>query len=233
MIDNLVYPSIDREQYDQQLPELQKELESLLLKAYRKKRAGIFLFEGMDAAGKGGAISRMVRKLDPEFYVVRPFGAPTEEEKARHYLWRFYRALPLPGRSCIFDRSWYGRVLVERVEGFATEEQWSRAYDEILDMEKAFVNCGMIVVKFWLQITLDEQLKRFQKRANSPLKNWKLTDDDWRNREKWPQYKQAVEDMLEKTSVDWAPWTVVEANSKLFARLKVLRTTINALKSAL
>lgn len=233
MLDSLVYPSVERSVYDKELPELQDRLEELFLKAYSKKRAAVFVFEGMDAAGKGGAIKRMVRKLDPELYAVRPFGAPNDEEKERHYLWRFYRSLPRPGRNSIFDRSWYGRVLVERVEGFASEDEWKRAYQEILDMERSFTNCGMIVVKFWLQITMDEQLERFNDRAESPLKSWKLTDDDWRNREKWPLYKAAVEEMLEKTSVPWAPWTVIEANDKLFARLKVLRTAINALENTL
>lgn len=233
LIDNLEFPKIDREQYRHELAELQHVLQSLLLKANKKKISSVIVFEGMDAAGKGGAIRRLVRRLDPELYVVRPFAAPTHEQRIRNYLWRFYQSLAEPGTMTIFDRSWYGRVLVERIEGFASEREWSRAYREINDTEEAFVHSGMIVQKFWMHISQSEQLDRFEARAFSPLKQWKLTDEDWRNRKKWPEYRQALIEMLEKTSTKFAPWTVIPGDDKPYARIQVLRSTIDRYKSVL
>jgi len=181
------------------------------------------VFEGWDASGKGGAIKRLVAPLDPRHVRVSQFAAPTPDEKRHHFLGRFWPALPGWGGMTVFDRSWYGRVLVERVEGFAGEEQWRRGYDEINAFEQTLANEGMIIVKFWLHTSPEEQLKRFEARAADPLKSWKLTDEDWRNREKRPQYEAAVEEMLEHTDQPHAPWQVVPANSKRFARVEVMR----------
>src|SRR5215203_2409783 len=181
------------------------------------------VFEGWDASGKGGAIKRLVGPLDPRHVRVAQFAAPTADEKRHHFLGRFWPALPGWGGMTVFDRSWYGRVLVERVEGFAGEEQWRRGYDEINAFEQTLANEGMIIVKFWLHTSPEEQLKRFEARAADPLKSWKLTDEDWRNREKRPQYEAAVEEMLEHTDQPHAPWQVVPANSKRFARVEVMR----------
>ncbi|MBI3396420.1 MAG: hypothetical protein HY042_11335 [Spirochaetia bacterium] len=222
---------MERADYDAAMQDLRKELAKAAVRVRRKKRIAVFVFEGADAAGKGGAIRRLAQAMDPELYVVLPFAAPTPEERARHYLWRFWRTLPDPGTISIFDRSWYGRVLVERVEGFAAPDVWARAYDEINHMEASWVNAGMVVGKFWLQIDQDEQLRRFKGREESPLKNWKLTSEDWRNREKWPVYKEAIEDMLDRTSTNHAPWTLIEANDKLHARAKVMRTALDILQS--
>jgi polyphosphate kinase 2 (PPK2 family) len=182
------------------------------------------IFEGWDASGKGGAIKRLVSPLDPRHVRVVQFAAPTPDEKRHHFLTRFTRALPGWGGMAVFDRSWYGRVLVERVEGFATREQWMRAYDEINGYERSLSNEGMIIVKFWLHISPDEQLKRFKKREGDPLKTWKLTDEDWRNREKLDAYTEAVEDMVARTDQPNAPWVLVEADSKRYARVKVVET---------
>jgi polyphosphate kinase 2 (PPK2 family) len=181
------------------------------------------VFEGWDASGKGGAIKRLVAPLDPRHVRVSQFAAPTPDEKRHHFLGRFWPALPGWGGMTVFDRSWYGRVLVERVEGFAGEEQWRRGYEEINAFEQTLANEGMIIVKFWLHTSPEEQLKRFEARAGDPLKSWKLTDEDWRNREKRPQYEEAVEEMLERTDQPHAPWRVVAANSKRFARVEVMR----------
>jgi AMP-polyphosphate phosphotransferase len=191
------------------------------------------LFEGWDASGKGGAIKRLVDRLDPRHVRVVSFGAPTYDEQRHHYLWRFWPVLPGWGGMAVLDRSWYGRVLVERVEGFATEEQWSRAYEEINDFERALAAEGTILVKFWLHVSAEEQLKRFLKRQNDPLKSWKLTEEDWRNREKRPAYVAAIEDMLDETDTRHAPWTLVEGDSKRYARVKVLETVIAALQEGL
>jgi polyphosphate kinase 2 (PPK2 family) len=184
------------------------------------------LFEGFDASGKGGAIKRLVASLDPRHVRVAQFAAPTHDEKRHHFLSRFGPALPGWGGMAVLDRSWYGRVLVERVEGFATVEQWSRAYAEIVGFERTLALEGMLLVKFWLHISDEEQLKRFKAREKDPLKSWKLTDEDWRNREKRPQYEEAVEDMLEYTDHQHAAWHVVEADSKRYARVKVIETVI-------
>jgi polyphosphate kinase 2 (PPK2 family) len=188
------------------------------------------LFEGWDASGKGGAIKRLVAPLDPRHVRVAQFGTPTFDEKRHHFLWRFYPALPGWGGMSVFDRSWYGRVLVERVEGFATVDQWERAYEEIVQFEKSLCLEGMILVKFWVHLSAKEQLDRFQRRETDPLKNWKLTDEDWRNREKRDAYERAVEDMLERTDHELARWQLVEGDSKRWARVKVLETVIREIE---
>lgn len=191
------------------------------------------LLEGWDASGKGGAIRRLVAPLDPRHVRVASFAAPTPDELRHHYLRRFWPALPGWGGMAVLDRTWYGRVLVERVEGFATREQWLRAYDEINAFERTLHAEGMILVKLWLHISADEQLRRFHKRAGDPLKAWKLTDEDWRNRDKRPQYAEAVEDMLARTATDAAPWTLVEAESKRYARVKVIETVCEAIEAGI
>jgi len=208
------------------LLELRLDMAGLTSKDGRLGPPLCVLFEGSDASGKGGAIKRLVASLDPRHVRVASFAAPTHDEKRHHFLSRFGPALPGWGGMAVLDRSWYGRVLVERVEGFATVEQWSRAYAEIVGFERTLALEGMILVKFWLQISDDEQLKRFKAREKDPLKGWKLTDEDWRNRDKLPQYHQAVEDMLEYTDHQHAPWHVVEADSKRYARVKVIETVI-------
>ena len=185
------------------------------------------LFEGWDAAGKGGAIKRLVAQIDPRHVRVVQFAAPGPDEKRHHFLWRFWPMLPGWGGMAVLDRSWYGRVLVERVEGFATRSQWLRAYDEINSFERTLADEGMILVKLWLQIDPDEQLKRFKRRQKDPLRSWKLTDEDWRNREKHDLYREALEDMLARTDVaPHARWHLIEANSKRYARVKVIETVI-------
>jgi polyphosphate kinase 2 (PPK2 family) len=202
-------------------------------KAHRKGVSTVLVFEGWDAAGKGGAIRRVTRALDARQVQVIPIAAPTDEENAQHYLWRFWRQLGRAGRVTVFDRSWYGRVLVERVEGFAADDEWRRAYTEIRDFEDQLVQHGIVVCKFWLHITKDEQLARFQSREETPYKSWKLTEEDWRNREKWDAYEQAVNEMVERTSTHSAPWTLVEANDKRFARVKVIQTVADAMEKVL
>ncbi len=198
-----------------------------------EQMAAIAVFEGGDAAGKGGSIRRVTEALDPRRYQVIPIAAPTEEERARPYLWRFWRHIPGRGRLRIFDRSWYGRVLVERVEELCSETDWMRAYSEINDLEAQLVRHGIVVCKFWLAITEEEQLKRFEARENTNFKRFKITPDDWRNREKWQAYESAVCDMVDRTSTEIAPWTLVEANDKKFARIKVLKTLCHAIEAAL
>jgi AMP-polyphosphate phosphotransferase len=193
----------------------------------------VVVFEGWDASGKGGAIKRLVAPLDPRHVRVSQFAAPTPDEKRHHFLGRFWPALPGWGGMTVFDRSWYGRVLVERVEGFAGEEQWRRAYEEIEAFERGLAEEGAIVVKFWLQISPEEQLRRFEARDRDPLKSWKLTDEDWRNREKRPQYEAAVEEMLDRTDRPHAPWHVVPAESKRFARVEAIRLVNVAIEAGL
>lgn len=218
--------------YGQELRALQRRLtEATTDKAFA--RCGLVLvFEGNDAAGKGGAIRRVRAALDPRRFRVHGVAAPTDEERARPYLWRFWRNIPRRGDVAIFDRSWYGRVLVERVEGFAATEDWMRAFQEINDFERQLVEAHYCVVKFWLAISPQEQLRRFEDRENTPLKRYKLTPEDWRNREKWPLYDEAMTEMVDRTSSRHAPWTLVEANDKKFARLKVLRTVVERLEAA-
>ena len=219
--------------YGAELASLQANLNQL---AHRTQQAGIscvFVFEGVDAAGKGGAIRRLVRALPVEYVRVIAISAPNEAEKAHHYLWRFWTRIPKPGHDVVFDRSWYGRVLVERVEGFATEFEWSRAYEEINEFEESLHDAGMVVCKFWLQIDAEEQLKRFEARALTPYKKYKLTDDDYRNREKWDQYQLAADDMVARTNTPYAPWHLIAANDKRHARLQVLQKVTAALDKRL
>ena len=187
-------------------------------------------FEGWDAGGKGGAIKRLTEFMDPRGYVVNPTAAPTEVEKNHHYLWRFWQNMPKAGHIAIFDRTWYGRVMVERIEGFCTKEEWQRAYREINDMEAHLANSGAIVMKFWMQIDKDEQERRFNERMNTPEKQWKITDEDWRNREKWDEYEVAVNEMLQKTNTEYAPWHILESVDKKYARIKALKIVIEEIK---
>jgi polyphosphate kinase 2 (PPK2 family) len=225
--------SLDRETYTVQLTRRQIQLRELGYQVYLQKRPVVMAFEGWDAAGKGGAIKRLTERLDPRGYSVYPISAPEGEDKTHHYLYRFWRRLPERGQIAIFDRSWYGRVLVERVEGFCTEEAWRRAYREINSFERQLVEFGAILLKFWIHISREEQLQRFEERERIAYKSWKLTQEDWRNRDKWPAYQEAVEDMLLKTSTVTAPWTVVEGNDKLWARVKVCATAVDVLSREL
>ncbi len=224
--------SLEKDAYQEQLIAEQARLARLMRDPKMQRHALLAVFEGNDAAGKGGAIRRVAGALDPRQYRVVPVGAPSDEERAQPYLWRFWRHLPARGRFTIFDRSWYGRVLVERVEGFAPPGDWLRAYDEINAFEEELTRFGIVVVKFWLAIDKKTQYKRFKKREETPFKRYKITEEDWRNREKWDQYVDAVDDMVDRTSTDNAPWTLVEANDKRFARVKVLRTLNDALEAA-
>lgn len=226
----LGYP---KKEYAARLKQGRARLNRLHRAAKAEGISTVCVFEGWDAAGKGGAIRRLTSALDARDYQVFPVAAPTDEEKARHYLWRFWRHLSRAGRVTVYDRSWYGRVLVERVEGFATTEEWMRAYREINDFEEQLTEHGIVLAKFWLHITADEQLARFEKRQTIPWKQWKLTDEDWRNRDKWDAYEQAVNDMIERTSTRYAPWTLVEANSKRYARVKVIDTVAGKLERVL
>ena len=221
---------LEEAEYRKKLDKLQKRLEVLHGELYRLRIPVILGFEGWDAAGKGGAIKRLTSHLDPRGYKVCPTASPNDVEKSHHYLWRFWNHVPKAGHIAIFDRTWYGRVMVERIEGFCSEEDWHHAYREINEMEAHFVNSGALVLKFWLQIDKDEQERRFNDRMKNPEKRWKITDEDWRNREKWDAYVLAVNEMLEKTSTKDAPWIVVEGNSKWYARIKVLETVADAME---
>ncbi|MFJ5181766.1 polyphosphate:AMP phosphotransferase [Pseudomonas fulva] len=223
---------LDKADYQEQLVTEQARLAGLLRHKHMRRHALVAAFEGNDAAGKGGAIRRVAAALDPRQYRIVPIAAPTEEERAQPYLWRFWRHIPARGKFTIFDRSWYGRVLVERVEGFCSPADWMRAYGEINDFEEQLVNAGVVVVKFWLAIDQQTQLERFEEREQTPFKRYKITEDDWRNRDKWDDYSQAVGDMVDRTSSEIAPWTLVEANDKRWARVKVLRTINEALEAA-
>ncbi|HET9701747.1 MAG TPA: polyphosphate:AMP phosphotransferase [Burkholderiales bacterium] len=224
---------VTRKQYDKQLEKYQEKLARMLRSPGFGKRGAIVVFEGNDAAGKGGSIRRVTGALDARQYTIRPVAAPTEEERAQPYLWRFWRHVPLKGRLMIFDRSWYGRVLVERVEGFASQADWMRAYSEINDFEAQLAEAGYVLAKFWLAISRDEQMRRFREREKTAFKRFKITAEDWRNRKKWDPYEQAVCEMVERTSSDISPWTLVEANDKYFARIKVLRTLCARIEQAL
>jgi polyphosphate:AMP phosphotransferase len=225
--------AISKKAFATDLEKYQGRLNRLQRKAEQKGISTILVFEGFDAAGKGGAIRRITGALDARSYQVIPIAAPTDEERAHHYLWRFWRHLPRAGRLTIFDRSWYGRVLVERVEGFATERDWRRAYSEIGDFEEQLMDHGTVLVKYWVHISQDEQLRRFKDREKARYKQWKLTDEDWRNRAKWADYERAVNDMVERTSTSRAPWALIEGNDKYFARLKVLKTACSSIKKAI
>lgn len=221
------------EEYKLELKKLQKELKELGNKAYRKKLPVIIAYEGWDAAGKGGNIKRITAALDPRDYVVEPIASPEPHEKARHYLWRFWTRLPKTGHITIFDRTWYGRVMVERLEGFCSENDWQRAYNEINEFEKELHDWGAVIIKFWVQIDKDTQLARFTDRQNTAEKQWKITDEDWRNREKWDLYEGAIDEMIAKTSTTFAPWHVLESVDKKYARIKALRIVIEEMKKAL
>jgi polyphosphate:AMP phosphotransferase len=224
---------LEKEDYKDQLARCQDRLNEQLSRKKFKKRSLVLVFEGNDAAGKGGAIRRVIQFMDPRCYRVNQFAAPTDEEKAQPYLWRFWRRLPRQGDVAIFDRSWYGRVLVERVEKFCSDADWRRAYGEINDFEAEMSDAGAIVIKFWLAISKDEQEVRFKAREETGYKRYKITDEDWRNREKWDEYTAAVCDMVDHTSTSTAPWTLVEANDKYHARVKVLKTICERLEESL
>lgn len=224
---------LERKVYDKELPKLQGRLNQLTRDPKFRNIAVMAAFEGNDAAGKGGAIRRITSALDARAYEVYPIAAPTDEERAQPYLWRFWRHVPRRGCIAIFDRSWYGRVLVERVEGFCSVLDWMRAYGEINDFEERLSDFGIVVAKFWLSISKDEQLQRFQEREKTAFKRFKITEEDWRNREKWDQYVDAVCDMVDRTSNEDAPWTLVEANDKYHARVKVLKTLCERIEAAL
>jgi len=220
-------------EYDERMARLQARLGRLGRAAWEKKRSSVFVFEGWDAAGKGGAIRRLTESLEAKLYRVIPIAAPSDEERAHHYLWRFWRQIPRAGFVTIYDRSWYGRVLVERVEGFATEAEWMRAYLEINDFEEQLAEHGIVLAKLWVHLSRDEQLRRFQHRQGTAYKQHKITDEDWRNREKWDAYEAAVDDMLARTSTRHAPWTLVAGDDKRFARVQVLETACRRIEEAL
>ena len=224
---------LDRETYEKKLDELQKKLTLLHSEIYAKRIPVVLAFEGWDAGGKGGAIKRLTRALDPRGYTVNPTSSPNDIERAHHYLWRFWTRMPKDGHIAIFDRTWYGRVMVERIEGFCTTQEWQRAFKEMNQMEQQLVNHGAIVIKFWMHIDKEEQERRFKERQETPEKQWKITDEDWRNREKWELYEQAVDEMMVRTSTVNAPWVIVEGNDKLYARIKVLETVVDALEKRL
>lgn len=217
---------ISKEDYQNQIEALQKRMREIQFALYERKIPLVLVFEGMDAAGKGGNIKRIREKLDPTGYEVNGISAPTDVEKNHHYLWRFATKMPKTGHVEIFDRSWYGRVLVERVEGFAEREEWERAYDEINQFEHMWIDEGAIVIKFFLSLDKKEQLKRFKDREKNPDKQWKITDEDWRNRKKWDKYLEASHDMIKNTSTNAAPWHVIPADHKKTSRIEVLKTII-------
>lgn len=225
--------AVDRKRYRLELARQQGRLNHAQRLAAERGLSTIAVFEGWDAAGKGGVICRITAALDARYYRVIPIAAPSGDELAHHYLWRFMRHLSRAGRLTIFDRSWYGRVLVERVEGLASPAEHTRAYPEINEFEEQLVEHGILLVKFWLHISRDEQLRRFRERQRTPHKTWKITSEDWRNRRRWGDYAQAVDEMVARTSTRRAPWVLVEANDKLFARLKVIRTIVSRLERRL
>jgi polyphosphate kinase 2 (PPK2 family) len=220
-------------EYRKRLLRLQGRLNRLVRAAADKKVSSVAVFEGWDAAGKGGSIRRLTEAMDPRLYRVIPIAAPTDEEKAHHYLWRFWRHLPRAGRVTIYDRSWYGRLLVERVEGFAQEAEWMRAYPEINDFEEQLAEAGIVLTKFWIHVSPEEQLRRFEDRRETPYKRHKMTGEDWRNRDRWAAYHTAVNDMVVRTSTRHAPWTLVSGNDKKFARVQILETFCRRLERAL
>ncbi len=225
--------SLEQDRYEIQLARYQKALNRLCYQVYIKQSPVIILFEGWNASGKGEAIRRITERIDPRSFVVFPISAPEGDEARRHYLWRFWQRLPGAGRIVIFDQSWYRRVLVDRVEEFCTEDEWRRAYREINQFERQLVDFGAILFKFWLHIDKNEQFQRFEARAGSRLHKWRMTDEDWRNREKWEFYEDAVNEMLLKTNTISTPWTVVEANSRFYAHIKILRTLVDQISHQL
>lgn len=226
-------PAIEESEYKEELDKLQNQLKELHNRLYRKKVPVVIVYEGWDAAGKGGNIKRITEALDPRGFEVHPIASPEPHEKARHYLWRFWTRLPKTGHIAIFDRSWYGRVMVERLEGFCSENDWKRAYNEMNEFEKELHDWGAVIIKFWVQIDKDTQLERFTDRQNTPEKRWKITDEDWRNREKWDAYEVAVNEMIQKTSTTYAPWHILESVDKKYARIKALKTVIEELQKVL
>jgi len=226
---------LTREEYVPNLVRYQLQLRELAYQLYVQRRTLVVVYEGWDAAGKGGNIKRVTERLDPRGYEVFSIAAPKGEDATHHYLWRFWGRLRPPDEKqvLIFDRSWYGRVMVERIEGFCNEEEWKRAYREINEFERQLADFGMILAKFWIHISRDEQLRRFHERERLAYKQWKLTDEDWRNRERWNAYEEAVNDMLLRTSTATAPWTIIEGNDKWYARVKALRTLVEALSKEL
>jgi polyphosphate:AMP phosphotransferase len=234
ILDNVdLSTSLDREEYNQKLRPLQERMRELEHEIYHQRIPVVMVYQGWDAAGKGGNIRRLVQRLDPRGYEVVSIAAPNEIEKQHHYLWRFWKRFPKAGHFVLFDRSWYGRVLVERIEGFCTEAEWRRAYFEINEMEEQWANFGTVIIKFWLHISAGEQLRRFEAREGTAHKQWKINEEDWRNREKWDRYKEAVDEMLYRTSTHFAPWTIVAAESKLNARIQALQTVVETLESRL
>ena len=231
-LDELEHKSIDEGDYKHKLKEQQLRILKLQRQLGESKRSVIVVFEGPDAAGKGGAIKRLLERLDPRLVRVYSVIKPTAEEYQHHYMWRFWNKLPAYGHTAVLDRSWYGRVLVERVEGFATDQEWKRAYREINEFEKTLADDNAIIIKFYLHISKDEQLVRFKRREADPYKHWKISDEDWRNRKKWDQHNEAAEDMFEKTSTEVAPWHIVAANYKWYARLKVVKTVADRLEKS-
>lgn len=225
--------TISDDEYEEKKDKLQDEVAKLMYKYYQKGISQVLVFEGVDAAGKDGAIERLIKEVDPRLYKVHGISAPSKEELSRNYLWRFFTKLPKDGYIGIFSRSWYGRVMVERVEGFAKTNEWDRAYGEMLDMEKQIYDHGSLILKFFVTIDKDEQLKRFKDRQRNPDKQYKITDEDWRNREKWDQYIGAMNEMLERTNSNYAPWIIVEGNCKKYARIKVMEEYIKACKNHL
>ena len=224
---------IEKSKYEKLLEKYQGKLNMLMRHPQLKDISVVVVFEGNDAAGKGGSIRRVTQALDARYYQVIPIASPTEEERAQPYLWRFWRRIPRRGRVTIFDRSWYGRVLVERVEGFCSTYDWMRAYGEICDFEEQLIENRTIVFKFWLSISKEEQLKRFEERQSTGFKRFKITEEDWRNRDKWNEYELAVCDMVDRTSNTRAPWTLVEANDKYYARIRILKTMCERLEAQL
>lgn len=224
---------IERQDYDKELPDLQVRMRELEFACFNNRLPVIVAYEGWDAGGKGGNIKRVTQTLDPRGYNVIPISAPKGDEATHHYLWRFWRHVPKAGHITLFDRTWYGRILVERVEGFCMKEEWQRAFQEINEFEQSLVNWGAVIVKFWIHIGKEEQLRRFEERQETSYKQYKITDEDWRNRGKWDDYKLAVTEAIERTSTSYAPWTIIEGEDKLWARIKALRTIVAAVEAAL
>ena len=222
--------TINEEDYRSELKKCRKRLKELHNILYRKKIPVIIAYEGWDAAGKGGNIKRVTSGLDPRGFTVYPIAAPDKGELNRHYLWRFYKRLPKDGHIAIFDRTWYGRVMVERLEGLCSENDWQRAYNEMNEFEYELHLWGAIIIKFWVHIDNQTQLERFTERQNTPEKQWKITDEDWRNREKWNQYEEAIREMIEKTNTDFAPWYILESVDKKYARIKAMKILINEIE---
>jgi polyphosphate kinase 2 (PPK2 family) len=219
--------------YAKELKRWQARLRELEFTCYERRRPVVVVYEGWDAAGKGGNIKRVIGALDPRGYSVIPIAAPRGDDATHHYLWRFWNRIPKAGHFAIFDRSWYGRVLVERVEGYCTEAEWRRAFHEINEFELALHHFGTVIVKLWLHISKAEQLRRFRERQRLDFKRFKITDEDWRNREKWDRYREAVADAIGRTSTSYAPWTIVEADDKPWSRIKAMRTIAEAIAAGL